>query len=58
MTETVEFILDPRNPPRLTKRAKARHDAMSDEDLYYGDAPDMGNVEWKRDTAGPLSSII
>jgi putative transcriptional regulator len=37
------FILDPRNPPRLSKKEKARLDAMTDEEITAAAESDPDN---------------
>ena len=43
---TAKFTLDPSKPPKLSGEAKARYDAMQDEDIDYSETPDMGDVDW------------
>ena len=43
---TAKFTLDPSRPPKLSDEAKARYDAMRDEDADYSETPDMGDVDW------------
>lgn len=42
----VKTTLDPNNPPKLSDAAKASYDAMTDDDIDYTAAPDMGDVDW------------
>lgn len=32
--------------PKMSEEAKARIDAIRDEDIDYSDIPDMGDVDW------------
>lgn len=38
---TVRFRLDPKKPPKLTRKQQARLDAMTDDDIDYSDIPEM-----------------
>jgi uncharacterized protein (DUF4415 family) len=40
--------LDPKHPPTLTKKAKARLARMADEDIDFTDIPVTHGVAWKR----------
>jgi len=44
---TRRFGLDPQTPPRLSEATKARYDATTDDEIEYGDIPDMGAVDWR-----------
>ena len=54
---TVKRTLDATKPPKLTDDAKARFDALSDDDIDYTDAPDMGDVEWSRPSPKPTVTM-
>ena len=47
-TGNVKFTLDPKRPPALTKKAKARLAALSDENISFTDIPTTYGVAWKR----------
>jgi uncharacterized protein (DUF4415 family) len=47
-TGTVKFILDPKRPPALSKKAKARLAALHDKDIDLTDIPATYGVPWKR----------
>jgi uncharacterized protein (DUF4415 family) len=47
-TGTIKFTLDPRHPPKLTKKARARLTAISDKDIDHTDLPTTHGVPWKR----------
>jgi uncharacterized protein (DUF4415 family) len=47
-TGTVKFILDPKRPPALTKKAKARLARLADNDIDLTDIPATHGVAWKR----------
>src|ERR1035438_10000151 len=47
-TGTVRFTLDPKRPPTLTKKAKARLAGLADEDIDLTDIPATHGVAWKR----------
>ena len=51
-TGTVEFTLDPKRPPALTKKARARLTGLADKDIDLTDIPATHGVAWKR--VGPL----
>jgi len=44
----IKHTLNPKKPPRLTKKEKARYDAIKDEDIDYSDIPELGD-EFFRD---------
>jgi hypothetical protein len=44
----VRFTLDPKRPPRLTKKAKARLARLADKDIDLTDLPATYGVAWKR----------
>ena len=43
---TLRRTLDPSNAPELGNEAKARYDAMPDEEIDYSETPDFGDVDW------------
>ncbi len=45
----VRYRLDPANPPRMNDEAKARLDAMTDEDLMRNALEDPDNPPWTED---------
>lgn len=45
---TVKFTLDPKRPPTLTKKAKARLARLADKDIDLTDIPATHGVAWKR----------
>ena len=45
---TVKFTLDPKCPPALTKKARARLASLSDGDIHFTDIPPKHGVAWKR----------
>jgi len=47
-TGNVKFTLDPKRPPGLTKRARARLAALPDENIDLTDIPATHGVAWKR----------
>ncbi len=47
-TGTVKFTLDPKRPPALTKKAKARLARLADTDIDVTDIPATHGVAWKR----------
>jgi uncharacterized protein (DUF4415 family) len=47
-TGIVRFTLNPQQPPTLSNQAKARLDALRDEDIDYSDIPPQGGVQWTR----------
>lgn len=47
-TGKVKFTLDPKRPPGLTEKAKARLAALPDEDIDFTDIPATYGVDWKR----------
>jgi uncharacterized protein (DUF4415 family) len=47
-TGTVKFTLDPKRPPALTKKARARLARLSDKDIDLTDIPATHGVAWKR----------
>jgi uncharacterized protein (DUF4415 family) len=47
-TGNVKFTLDPKRPPALTKKAKARLAALLDKDIDLTDIPATYGVAWKR----------
>jgi len=47
-TGTVKFTLDPKRPPALTKKAKARLAALPDKSVDLTDIPATHGVAWKR----------
>lgn len=51
-TGTVRFTLEPKHPPALTKKAKARLSRMTDSEIDLSDIPATYGVDWKR--GGPL----
>ncbi|MBF9060401.1 hypothetical protein HKCCSP123_14555 [Rhodobacterales bacterium HKCCSP123] len=48
-TRTVRRTVDQGPPRRPGAEAKARHDAMRDEEIDHSETPDLGEVDW---TAG------
>jgi len=38
--------LDPRNPPKLSEEAKRYYDSTPDDQIDYGDIPDLGDTDW------------
>ena len=54
-TGMVRFTLDPRNPPKLTAKQRARLDAITDDKIDLSDIPEMGDVAWTR--PGALVSV-
>ena len=38
-TGTVEFTLDPKHPPKLTKKARTRLARLADKDIDFTDIP-------------------
>lgn len=47
-TGIVKFTLDPKRPPALTKKAKARLAALLDKNIDLTDIPTTHGVAWKR----------
>jgi len=47
-TGTVKFTLDPKRPPGLTKKARARLARLADKDIDLTDIPATHGVRWKR----------
>ena len=47
-TGNVKFTLDPKRPPALTKKAKARLAALPDKNIDLTDIPATYAVDWKR----------
>jgi|SRR6185436_20921479 len=47
-TGIVKFTLDPKRPPALTKKAKARLAALRDKNIDRTDIPITHGVAWKR----------
>jgi uncharacterized protein (DUF4415 family) len=47
-TGTVKFTLDPKRPPALTKKARARLARLADKDIDLTDIPATHGVAWKR----------
>ncbi len=47
-TGMVRVRLDPRNPPRLSAKQRARLDAITDGKIDLTEMPEMGNVAWTR----------
>jgi uncharacterized protein (DUF4415 family) len=47
-TGNVKFTLDPKRPPELTKKAKARLAALSEKNIDLTDIPATYGVAWKR----------
>lgn len=47
-TGIVRFKLDPRNPPQLTPKQRARLEAITDDKIDFSDIPEMKNVVWTR----------
>ena len=47
-TGTVRFTLNPKRPPALTKRARARLAALPDEIIDLTDIPATHGVPWNR----------
>jgi uncharacterized protein (DUF4415 family) len=45
---TVKFTLDPKRPPALTKRQRARLGRMREQDIDHTEVPSTSGVEWKR----------
>ncbi len=46
---TVKYTLDVNNPPKFTEEEKALLDAMTDEDIDYGDIPDLSDELWQQE---------
>ncbi len=42
----VRFTLDPANPPALSEEAKARLDALKDENIDFSDIPELTPEFW------------
>ena len=55
-TGTVKFTLNPKRPPALTKKAKARLARLADKDIDFTDIPATHGVAWKR--VGPLIPVV
>ena len=51
-TGIVKFNLNPKRPPTLTKKAKARLARLADKNIDLTDLPATHGVAWKR--VGPL----
>lgn len=47
-TGIVKFTLDPKRPPVLTKKARARLARLADKDIDFTDIPTTHGVAWKR----------
>ena len=47
-TGTAKFTLNPKRPPGLTKKAKARLAALTDKSIDLTDIPSTHGVAWKR----------
>ncbi len=47
-TGNVKFIPDPQQPPTLSSQARARLEALRDEDIDYSDIPPQAGLEWIR----------
>ena len=47
-TGAVKFTLDPKHPPELTKKARARLARLADEDIDLTDIPATYGVAWSR----------
>ena len=47
-TGIVKFTLDPKRPPALTKKAKARLAALLEKNIDLTDIPATHGVAWKR----------
>ena len=47
-TGTVKFTLDPKRPPTMTRKAKARLARLADEDIDFTDIPATHGVAWER----------
>ncbi len=47
-TGTVKFTLEPKRPPALTRQAKARLAAISDDRIDLTDLPATYGVAWQR----------
>jgi uncharacterized protein (DUF4415 family) len=47
-TGTVKFGLDPKRPPKLTKKARARLAALPDENIDLTEIPATYGVPWKK----------
>jgi hypothetical protein len=47
-TGTVKFTLNPKRPPALTKKAKARLARLADKDIDLTDIPATHGIAWKR----------
>ena len=47
-TGIVKFSLDPKRPPALTKKARARLTALHDKNIDLTDIPATYGVAWKR----------
>jgi uncharacterized protein (DUF4415 family) len=43
---TVRRRLEQGAPRKLSAEAKARHDAMRDEEIDHSETPDLGDVDW------------
>lgn len=44
----VRYTLDPDHPPKLSKEAKQRYDAIRDRDIDYSDIPELDEDFFKR----------
>ena len=47
-TGIVKFTLDPKRPPALTQKTKARLAALPDKNIDLTDIPATHGVDWKR----------
>jgi uncharacterized protein (DUF4415 family) len=47
-TGTVKFTLDPKRPPKLSRKAKARLSAQPDQEIDFTDIPATYGVAWTR----------
>ncbi len=47
-TGHVRFTLNPKRPPTMTKKARARLAALTDEHIDFTDIPATHGVNWKR----------
>jgi uncharacterized protein (DUF4415 family) len=42
-----QFVYDPKHPPKMSKAAMKRLDAMGDDDIDYSDIPEFTDEFWK-----------
>jgi len=43
---TVKYTLDPKNPPKMSVKDRARFDAIREEDIDYSDIPELDADFW------------